>query len=223
MYSAQINFSIPDKALDLLKSVSDLWHATKNVENKNKYRSDYAEIGHMLLNGFVEGNPYCDRKTFDEIEQKYRTLQDQAIVNSQEVPEHLVKIIKKMLPEALQAKNPEFILQIVTGGTHIQPHWDHNRRASSMFCLIEADGAETIWYEPKGEYTIPEKFRVVFDAELEQFNEVHRMRFEERKWYVFDHSTCHGAYRHYPEKHRTALVIEFVDLTAEQLYNSFVL
>lgn len=223
MYSAEINFSIPDKALDKLKDVSDLWRSNLGPVVKNEYRSDFAEIGVMLRTGFVEGNPYCDFETFTRIKAQHDTLQDQAIVNTQQVPDHLKKIISKMLPKQLQERSPEIIMQIVTGGTHVQAHWDHNKRASSMFCLIEADGADTIWFEPTGEYTIPEKFRIVYDTELAQFTEVHRMCFQERKWYVFDHSTCHGVYRHHPDKRRTALVIEFVDLTAEELYNSFVL
>lgn len=223
MYSSSINFSIPDKALDKLKDVTDLWRSSPGPVTKNAYRSDFAEIGTMLRTGFVEGNPYCDKDTFDRIKQRHDTLQDQAIVHTQQVPDHLKKIILKLLPKSLQDRDPTVIMQIVNGGTHVQAHWDHNKRASSMFCLIEADGADTIWYEPRGEYIIPEKFRIVYDDELAHFDEVHRMTFEERKWYVFDHSTCHAVYRHHPDKNRTALVIEFVDLTAEQLYNSFVL
>lgn len=219
MYASEVNFRLPQKALDLIKVITDKWYANDEYVEP-LYRSDFAEIGKMLRTGTYVENPYCDEETFNNIKAQHSTLSDQAVVNAVPVPAHLQQIITKLLPKDLQKSNPQMVIQLVTGGTHVQAHWDHNKRASSLFCLLEADGADTIWYEPVGEYEIPEKFRIVYD--LSKFNEVFRIAFQEHKWYVFNHAVCHGVYRHNLDKRRTALVIEFNDLTAEQLYNSFV-
>ena len=219
MYAQEINFRLPEKAIELVKAVSDKWYRS-DEEYVPVYRSDFAEIGKMLKTGVYVENQYCDEETFNRIKAEHQTLTDQAVVNARVLPDHIKKILTKLLPAELQKHNPHMVLQMVTGGRHVQAHWDHNKRASSLFCLIEADGADTIWYKPIGEYTIPEKFRIVYD--MSKLDEVFRVAFEERKWYVFNHAECHGVYRHNLDKRRTALVIEFNDLTAEQLYNCFV-
>lgn len=220
-YSEEVNFQLPESALGKLQSiVSDFRNSTAHPVTETEYRSDYLEIGRMLREGYVD-NPYCTREKFEKIKQQVETLSDQSKVVVQQVPAVLKKLIVKALPENLQEHNPEIVLQLVMGGTWVQPHWDHNERTSSLFCLLEADDADTIWYEPVDGVEIDEQFRLVFD--MNQIREVKRMRFQERKWYVFTHDKCHGVERHFPDRNRTAICIEFRDLPAEMLYNSFVL
>lgn len=220
-YTEEVKFQLPDSALQKLKSiVDDFRNSVAHEQQKTEYRSDYLEIGRMLREGYVD-NPYCSKEKFEEIKQKVSTLEDQAKVVVQQVPDLLKKLIIKTLPGQLQSYNPEVILQIVVGGTWVQPHWDHNERTSSLFCLLEADDADTIWYEPVDGVEIDDQFRLVFD--MTQIREVKRMCFQERKWYVFTHDKCHGVERHFPDRNRTAICIEFRDLPAEVLYNSFVL
>jgi len=220
-YTSEVNFHLPDNALDKLKDVVDQWRNSPAAHSDDeKYRSDYLEIGRMLREGYVD-NPYCSLEKFEKIKQQVGTLQDQARVIVQPVPALLKKLIVRTLPKSLQAHDPEIVLQIVTGGTWVQPHWDHNERTSSLFCLLESDSADTIWYEPKDGVTVDEQFRLIFD--MSQIQEVKRMCFQKHKWYVFTHDRCHGVERHYPSQNRTAICIEFRDLPAEELYNSFVL
>jgi hypothetical protein len=220
-YTREVNFRLPDNALDKIKDIVDKWrNSPAAVSETEKYRSDYLEIGRMLREGYVD-NPYCTFEKFKKIQQQVGTLQDQARVIVQPVPALLKTLIVKSLPKTLQAYNPEVVIQIVVGGTWVQPHWDHNERTSSLFCLIEYDGADTIWYEPVAGVELDEQFRLVFD--MNQIREVKRMCFQERKWYVFTHNRCHGVERHNPTQNRTAICIEFRDLPSEVLYNSFVL
>jgi hypothetical protein len=220
-YSEEVDFRLSDNALDKIKDIVSTWRNSPAAHSESeKYRSDYLEIGRMLREGY-EDNPYCTLEKFNRIKAQVSTLQDQSRVVVQQVPPLLKKIIVKALPKNLQEHNPEIVIQIVAGGTWVQPHWDHNERTSSLFCLIEADDADTIWYEPAAGVEIDEQFRLVFD--MSQIQEVKRMRFKERKWYVFTHDKCHGVERHFPSRNRTAICIEFRDLPAEELYNSFVL
>jgi len=220
-YTEEVNFQLPDSALDKLQNIVTLWrNGNPTHVDTEKYRSDYLEIGRMLREGYVE-NPYCTLDKFNQIKEQVSTLTDQSRVVIQEVPPLLKKLIVRSLPKNLQEYKPEIVIQIVTGGTWVQPHWDHNERTSSLFCLLEADDADTIWYEPVDNVEVNEQFRLVFD--MKQIQEVKRMCFKERKWYVFTHDRCHGVERHFPDRNRTAICIEFRDLPAVELYNSFVL
>jgi hypothetical protein len=221
-YSAEINFTLPAPIVERVQQFVDA--AKRDIDQVTDpsigYRSDYVEIGKMLQHGFVE-NPYCDKETFEKIKYNVDTLQDQAKVHALPVPDLLRKLIVKQLPEKLRELNPAVVIQIVTGGTHVQAHWDHNERNSSLFCLLESDDADTIWYEPKSEFELMDKFRLVYDMNL--LEEKQRICFQLGRWYVFTHDKCHAVYRHNLDRSRVALCIEFLDLQAKELYNTFVL
>jgi hypothetical protein len=221
-YTGEIDFSLHSLLLDRVCQFVDAARQdmTKVPMVGDDYRSDYVEIGKMLQYGYVD-NPYCDQDTFNKIKDNVATLTDQAKVHALPVPDILKKLIVNQLPASLRKLNPNVVIQIVTGGTHIQAHWDHNERTSSMFFLLESDDADTIWYEPKETINLHDKFRLVYD--LSQLEEKKRICFDLNRWYVFTHNQCHAVYRHYPSRSRVALCIEFVDLPAKELYNTFVL
>lgn len=134
----------------------------------------------------------------------------------QPIPADLKAQVVANLPKELQDLNPRVVIQSTAGKNGIlAPHIDHYRN-TSLFYLVKGNQEETMWWEKSEDFEEFEYFRF---ADVTKIRKLRSEIIQERQWYVFDQDTYHSVHPTGPVGRRTAICIEFDNISAEELYN----
>jgi hypothetical protein len=228
-YIAKTQFYLPQHVVDRLLNLDPIDFSPKTTQARNPiYRQLNAmviqnqkieqsiELSDPMLGETLTVTPVL----LEKLKQRYQTLQKEwnipyTAFREQELPTELQEKIKSFLPRELKELDPHVVVQskFETNGI-IAPHRDHYRSAC-LFYLLQGNQEKTVWWEKNDDFEEYSFFRF---ADVTKIVQAHTEVLQEGSWYVFDNLAWHSVHPTGPIGRRTAVCIEFKNISAAQLY-----
>ena len=128
------------------------------------------------------------------------------------IHEPLSNKVSEMFDIPLEEIDP--IIQIQNQGHILYPLIGHARN-SSIFCLLQSNGEETIWYEETEPFKTYSMYRI---PDYSKLREAEKTTLKVGKWTTFMHNQWHAVKRYDdPKKWRVNLNIDFASLPYHEL------
>jgi hypothetical protein len=129
--------------------------------------------------------------------------------------DQLTTELDSLLPTVLRQQQHRYTVQFLYDGNQVTPHKDQLRRCS-LFYLFTEPNAETTWWVKKEEFKEYDNLRY---GDIDRLEKAHTEIIEQNQWYLFNQEEYHSV-QLLPDapKNRVSVLIEFPDLSADQIY-----
>lgn len=226
---AKTNFQIPNQIINQLLQLDPIdFDSTSTLARNPIYRQLNVMVVHdhtidspIVLTDVTTGEAVkVTPELLHKLKDRYRLLRKEWNIpyvpfREQDLPVELQETIKSFLPIDLQNLNPRVAIQSKFEKVGvIAPHQDHYRTAC-LFYLLQGNQEETVWWEKTEEFEEYDFFRF---ADVTKIKKLHSEIIQEGNWYVFDNQVWHSVHPSEITGRRTAVCIEFNNLSASELY-----